>query len=179
VVDGICGDLDFEEGGNPVPAGRVFAARDPVLCDAWAAEQMGYRPEEIPYIGLAARLGVGCGDPAQALVRELNRPDGTAGPSQPGDSGILPPPGSKVRRLARYIDESNACSACYAALIFALSRMNREELSRRGEKTAVGQGFRGRRGRAGSGNCCSGFESFCPGCPPSGAAVLDFLRAPQ
>ncbi|MDR0399475.1 MAG: DUF362 domain-containing protein [Treponema sp.] len=177
VVDGICGDLDFEEGGNPVFGGRIFAARDPVLCDAWAAEQMGYQAEEIPYIGLAAGLGIGRGDPAQARVRELNRPGEAGNPSGPGDSGSPPRPGSKVRQAARYIHGRDACSACYAAAVFALSRLDRGELARLGEKIALGQGFRGRGGRLGSGNCCSSFDAFCPGCPPSGAAVLAFLRA--
>jgi uncharacterized protein (DUF362 family) len=177
VVDGICGDLDFEEGGNPVPAGRIFAARDPVLCDAWAAEQMGYRTDEIPYIGLAEKLGLGCGDPARARIRELNRPVLSPAVSSRGASGAFSLPGAKVRQLARYIDESKACSACYAALVFALSRMDQGELARLGGRIAVGQGFRGGKGRLGVGNCASGFARTCPGCPPSGAGVLAFLRA--
>jgi uncharacterized protein (DUF362 family) len=168
VVDGICGDLDFEEGGNPVQAGRLFAARDPVLCDAWAAVQMGYRVSEIPYIGLAEKLGVGAADPDKAVLRELNRP--------PEAAGAVFHPGGKVRQLARYIDEKDSCSACYAALIHALSRLGREDLARLKGKIAVGQGFRGKSGGMGSGNCSSAFKSFCPGCPPSGAAVLEFLR---
>jgi uncharacterized protein (DUF362 family) len=166
VVDGICGDLDFEEGGNPVPAGRLFAARDPVLCDAWAAAQMGYRVSEIPYIGLAEKLGVGTADPGKALLRELNRPPAAAAPR----------PAGKLRQLARYLEEKDSCSACYAALIFALSRLGREELDSLKGKIAVGQGFRGKSGDFGSGICTSAFRRFCPGCPPSGAAVLDFLR---
>jgi uncharacterized protein (DUF362 family) len=172
MVDGICGDLDFEEGGNPVPAGRIFAARDPVLCDAWAAEQMGYGVDEIPYIGLAEKLGIGCGDPARARIRELNRPVLSL-----GISGGLPRPGAKVRQLARHIDESKACSACYAALVFALSRMDQGELARLEGRIAIGQGFRGGKGKLGVGNCSSGFTRTCPGCPPSGADVLAFLRA--
>jgi uncharacterized protein (DUF362 family) len=168
VVDGICGDLDFEEGGNPVPAGRIFAARDPVLCDAWAAEQMGYRVDEIPYIGLAEKLGIGRADPAGARIRELNHPT-----LSPGAGSF---PGVKVRQLARYIDESKACSACYAALVFALSRMDQGELARLDGRIAVGQGFRGGKGKLGVGNCASGFVRACPGCPPSGADVLAFLR---
>jgi uncharacterized protein (DUF362 family) len=167
LVDGICGDLDFEEGGNPVPAGRLFAALDPVLCDAWAATQMGYRVSDIPYIGLAEKLGVGLGNPAKVLLRELNPP--AAAPA------VLRP-GGKVRQLARYIEEKDSCSACYAALVFALSRLEREELGRLGGKIAVGQGFRGKGGEAGSGNCTSSFSRFCPGCPPSGAAALEFLQ---
>jgi uncharacterized protein (DUF362 family) len=173
LVDGICGDLDFEEGGNPVPAGRIFAARDPVLCDAWAAEQMGYRTEEIPYIGLAEKLGVGIGDPKKAQVRELSGP----GAFRPvAASSGLPRPGGKVRRLAPLIREDGACSACYAGLVFALSRMGQGELAGLKEKIAIGQGFRGKKGRTGVGRCTSDFNASCPGCPPSGAAVLSFLR---
>ncbi|GHV64212.1 hypothetical protein AGMMS49587_16140 [Spirochaetia bacterium] len=170
LVDGICGDLDFEEGGNPVPAGRIFAARDPVLCDAWAAEQMGYAVSEIPYIGLAEKLGLGVGDPKKAAVRELNQPGGAA------KVGKAAQPGGKVRELAQYVEEAEACSACYAALIFALSRMDRNELARLKGKIAIGQGFRGKKGVLGVGRCTQGFTASCPGCPPSGAEVLGFLR---
>jgi uncharacterized protein (DUF362 family) len=173
LVDGICGDLDFEEGGNPVPAGRIFAARDPVLCDAWAAELMGYRVEEIPYIGLAEKLGVGTGDPTQALVRDLCGP-GARRPA--GGVTGLPRPGGKVRRLAPFIQEDGACSACYAGLVFALSRMRQEEQARIREKIAIGQGFRGKKGNLGVGRCTEAFQASCPGCPPTGAAVLAFLR---
>ena len=31
VVDNICGDLDFEDGGNPVVMNRIWAGTDPVL----------------------------------------------------------------------------------------------------------------------------------------------------
>jgi uncharacterized protein (DUF362 family) len=180
VVDGRCGDLDFEEGGNPVPAGRMFAARDPVLCDAWAAELMGYAVSEIPYIGLAEKLGVGVGDPKKAMVRELNRPL-TGGGFAKGSN--LARPGGKVRQLAHYIEEVDACSACYAALVFALSRMDRSELARLKGKIAIGQGFRregnglrGKKDAVGVGRCTQGFTDSCPGCPPSGAEVLGFLR---
>ncbi|MDR2134941.1 MAG: DUF362 domain-containing protein [Treponema sp.] len=170
VVDGICGDLDFEEGGNPVYAGRLFAARDPVLCDAWAAEQMGYTLQEIPYIGLAEKLGVGSADLSRASVRAL---DGAAGAEA---AGAAPRPQGKVRRLAEHIAGAEACSACYAALVYALSRMDQAELEGLGGKLSIGQGFRGKKGKLGIGRCCSGFSAHCPGCPPSGAGVLKFLR---
>ncbi|MDR1108654.1 MAG: DUF362 domain-containing protein [Spirochaetaceae bacterium] len=167
LVDGICGDLDFEEGGTPVPAGRMFAARDPVLCDAWAASQMGYAPEEIPYIGLAEKLGVGCGDPAQARLRELNRS---------ADGAPMPRPEGKARQLALYIREERACSACYAALVFALSRMKGNELGRLRGPVSIGQGFAGKPGALGIGRCTSRFAATLEGCPPSASAILDFLR---
>ena len=171
LVDGICGDLDFEEGGNPVYAGRLFAALDPVLCDAWAANQMGYEAGEIPYIGLAAKLGVGEGDPKKAAVRELNSlaETGTA----------MPRPEGKARRLGAFVQEDKACSACYAALVFALSRIEGDELNRLGRlkgKIAIGQGFRGKGGPLGIGLCAKGFEASVPGCPPNAVDILAFLR---
>jgi uncharacterized protein (DUF362 family) len=167
LVDGLCGDLDFEEGGNPVPAGRMFAARDPVLCDAWAAGQMGYTPGEIPYIGLAEKLGVGCGDPAKARVQELNRS---------ADGAPMPRPGGKIRQLVPYIREDRACSACYAALIFALSRMSRNELDRLLGPVSIGQGFAGKKGPIGVGRCTARFDITLDGCPPSASGILEFLR---
>jgi uncharacterized protein (DUF362 family) len=164
VVDGICGDLDFEEGGNPVYGGRIFAARDPVLCDAWAATLMGYSLSEIPYIGLAEKLGVGVSGPA--MVRELNKSSEAAAALKPG---------GKVKQLAGHIKEDSACSACYAGLIFALSRLGRTERNRFRE-ICIGQGFRGKKGSLGVGQCTSGFASFCSGCPPTGVEVLEFLR---
>ncbi|MDR1904177.1 MAG: DUF362 domain-containing protein [Treponema sp.] len=169
VVDGVCGDMDFEEGGNPVYAGRLFAARDPVLCDAWAAVQMGYTVDDIPYIGLAEKLGVGSADPGKAAVRELNSSsDGAKNP---------PRPSGKVKRLAQYIEEDRSCSACYAALIFALSRMEGAELRRLQTPIRIGQGFRGKHGSVGIGRCCSGFNSSVKGCPPSALDILAFLRS--
>jgi uncharacterized protein (DUF362 family) len=170
LVDGICGDPGFEEGGSPVFAGRLFAARDPVLCDAWAAALMGLDAAGIPYIGLAEKLGVGTADTGKAAVRELNRPAGGS-----GAAGPLPAAGA-ARQLAAFIRQESACSACYASLVFALSRLDARERGKIREKIAVGQGFRGKRGTAGVGACCAAFARHCPGCPPSGAAVLKFLR---
>jgi len=174
VVDGICGDPDFELGGHPLYRGFLFAARDPVLCDAWAAAQMGYSPdkvaEAIPYIGLAEKLKVGSADISSAKVRKLNNAD--------TQSSAASAPGGKVRQFAPYIAEDNACSACYASLIFALSRMNRPQLDRLKEKICIGQGFKGKSGNIGIGQCCADFKQFCPGCPPSGAEVLEWCMTP-
>ncbi|MDL2229093.1 DUF362 domain-containing protein [Treponema sp. OttesenSCG-928-L16] len=167
LVDGICGDLDFEEGGNPVYAGRLFAGRDPVLIDAWAAAQMGYETGDVPYIEMAEALGVGCADISKARVRELNGGSGGAGAAKAS---------GKVKELSAYINENNACSACYASLIFALSRLSRNELGRITEPLCIGQGFRGKSGKLGIGNCCSGFKQHVPGCPPDGAHIVSFLK---
>jgi uncharacterized protein (DUF362 family) len=168
VVDGICGDLDFEQGGNPVYAGRMVAARDPVLCDAWACAQMGYALSDVPYIALAEKLGVGSANLRGAKIRELNERSESFNESAA--------PSGKVRQLASHIAADKACSACYASIIFALSRMGRIGSVNMREKICVGQGYRGKQGSVGVGQCTSGFNASCPGCPPSGAEVLAFLR---
>ena len=73
LADNICGDLDFEEGGSPVAMNRILAFRDPVLCDSFAAEIMGYEPYDIEYIRLAEELGVGSADTERARIHALNR----------------------------------------------------------------------------------------------------------
>ena len=164
-VDGICGDLDFEEGGNPVYGGRMFAARDPVLCDAWAAELLGHNIEDIQYISIAEKLGVGSTGPAR--VRELNKNHEAPPP---------PKPQGKAKQLAANVDEDGACSACFAGLIHALSQLDsrsRRDLGR----ISIGQGYKGKKGELGVGICTSGFTSSCPGCPPTGAEILGFLKS--
>ena len=168
VVDGICGDPDFEEGGNPLYSYRLFAVRDPVLCDSWAAKQMGYNVNEIPYITLAEKLGIGNANPDSAVIRELNSRQ-----EQLIDNSS---PSLKVKQLAGFITDDNACSACYSSLIYALTRMSQKELAELKDKICTGQGFQGKKGSTGIGQCCCGFEKFCPGCPPSGSEILDFLK---
>ncbi|GHU65549.1 hypothetical protein FACS189447_04680 [Spirochaetia bacterium] len=176
VVDGICGDLDFEEGGNPVYAGRMFAALDPVLCDSWAANLMGLDIEDIPYIGLAGKLGVGTADIAKAKVRELTSPaEFQENLHSQGMSAGIPRPGGKVKQLASYIHEDSACSACYAGLVFALSRLSRSELNNLKAPIAIGQGFQNKQGKIGIGRCTKSFTASCPGCPPGGSDILKFI----
>ena len=73
LVDNICGDLTFEEGGRPTVMDNILAFRDPVLCDAYACGVVGYHVGEVPYIGLAERLGVGSADLSKAKMTDLNK----------------------------------------------------------------------------------------------------------
>ena len=166
IVDSICGDLNFEEGGNPVRRGQVLGFRDPVLCDAWACREMGYDLDEVPYVGLAAALGVGSADLEAARVTEVNRPEAVARP---------PKPARRVAALSRCVREQEACSACYASLICALERLDGEGVPTPRE-VCIGQGFRGKAGDVGVGACTAGFAHSVGGCPPRAADVLAFLR---
>lgn len=106
LVDNICGDLDFEEGGNPVVMNRILAFRDPVLCDAFVCESMGHKPEEVDYIMLAQQLGVGSADTAKAHMVYLNE-DLSAKKMPPmtgrvKKTGLLYGQSGRLQRLLRF-----------------------------------------------------------------------------
>lgn len=169
LVDNICGDLDFEEGGNPVTMNRVLGFRDPVLCDSFAAESMGHRPKDIAYIRLAEQLGIGSTDVAGAAIIPLNE-------SAPELKKMHRT--QRVSRLAAYANPKDACSACYGSLIYALDRLD-DEGALRGHKTgsiAIGQGYRGKTGSIGVGQCTKCFEKTLGGCPPKAVEIVEFLR---
>ena len=107
LVDNICGDLDFEEGGNPVVMNRVLGFKDPVLCDAFVCDSMGYSIQDVPYIPLAEKLGVGSTDTAHANMIYLNQPD---------QAGVKFRMTHRVQKLAAYTEPKDACSACYGSL---------------------------------------------------------------
>lgn len=167
LVDNICGDLDFEEGGNPVTMNRIFCCKDPVLCDSFVCQSMGYRVDEVEYIGLAERMGVGCADLSRAKITALN--ESSAAPQQST---------RQIRRLASYAAPDSACSACYGSLIYALHKLEQEygplELP---QKIAIGQGYQGKTGETGVGRCTCGFRHTVSGCPPTAADICDFLRS--
>ena len=169
IVDGLTGDLDFEEGGNPVRMNRVMAGYDPVLIDSYAAGLLGFGLEEIPYIGLAAQLGVGRIYRDSADLIELNR-DSTAKAWART---------SRVQALAGYIADREACSACYGNLIHALARLKEQQGlgGLKGKQISIGQGYRDRTDSGiGVGSCTRGCGVHLAGCPPTAKEMLDFLK---
>jgi len=174
LVDDICGDPDFEDGGNPWRKNIMLAGTDPVLIDSYAARELGYLVSDVPYIGLAAGLGAGCIGDGIIDVRDI-------GPLSDGDRKDVPI--QPYRRDESYLDvaysveESDTCSACYANLTEALFRLKEEgcplNLS---EKISIGQGMRKRSGRYGVGNCTSGFFHSIQGCPPTADEICKELK---
>lgn len=169
IVDAICGDLSFEEGGSPVPMGRLFAGTDPVLLDSYAAHLIGLDPKEIPYIGMAASLGVGTVDLSRAELKEINPDAKHAGSFQSSRA---------AQSLAKQINPKDACSACFGSLIHALYRYQEDH---RGKSIAglikIGQGYRGATGSGpGIGNCTCGLTPYLPGCPPTAQEIKEFLK---
>lgn len=168
LADNICGDLNFEEGGNPVIMNRIFACLDPVLCDAYVCECIGYSVEQVPYIGMAARLGVGSTDTAGAEFILLNEP-----------SEVLPDmhASGRIRNLGKYTDAQDACSACYGSLVYALERLEAQGVCRRKrEKICIGQGWKNQAGEIGVGNCTRNCQKYMQGCPPKAREIVDFLK---
>ncbi|MCL2226931.1 MAG: DUF362 domain-containing protein [Oscillospiraceae bacterium] len=165
VVDGICGDLSFEEGGNPVDSKRIIAGRDPLLIDSYCAELIGYSPGEIGYIDYGAQMGLGSLYSNDTELIELNTE------SRP----VVDMRRDRISdKYKKSIDEDAACSACYSALIYALHRMGGK--TRTKSKPHIGQGFKGKSGTGiGIGSCARGFSSFVPGCPPKATEIIEFL----
>lgn len=168
LVDNICGDLDFEEGGNPVPMNRILCFKDPVLCVAFVCSAMGHDVRAVPYIGMAERLRVGSADLTKANLFELNEPyRARTGPKKLS---------RRVEKLAGYTAPLDACSACYGSLIHALSRIEEHGFLRSlKEPICIGQGYQRKAGGIGVGRCTAGCDCSLPGCPPRADDIYAFL----
>ncbi len=166
VVDNICGDLDFEDGGNPVVMNRIWTAMDPVLVDAYVCQQLHYKVSDVPYVKLASELGVGCSDITKADIRVLGE-----------DIQQNIPERRKVVEVADAVEEVDSCSACYGYLIPALDMLKQEGLLEKlHEKICIGQGYRGKTGELGVGNCTRNFKHHAEGCPPTENQIYEFLK---
>jgi len=164
IVDNICGDLCFEEGGSPVESNRVLLGFDPVALDSFCARLIGYQPDEIGHLRLAMQMGVGQYVDESTVITEFDAEKRPA--RQTTDCRA-------VKRYAPYIAESSACSPCYAALIYALHHTG----YRPKERICIGQGYRNKQIHGfGVGVCASGCTRCVPGCPPNAADIIAFLR---
>jgi uncharacterized protein (DUF362 family) len=165
VIDGICGDLNFEEGGTPVERNMILAGSDPLFLDSYCATLIGHRIDEVAYLKYGEGLEIGNifnESRDSHLVVELNTDN------KPRGIGAKK---SIARQFSKYIHEESACSACYSALVYALYN---GKITPKGG-ISVGQGFIGKKGKLGCGNCTSGFENHIPGCPPKAIDIIDFL----
>lgn len=168
LVDSICGDLSFEDGGNPVQQDRLIAAADPVLCDSFCCSLLNIPTEEVPYIGIAEECGCGSADLSAAVIHTCNEPLHPIHLSAAG----------KALRLQELAEDVEACSACYGNLLPVLYRLQEEGIltERFTEKICIGQGNKGKRGKLGIGSCTSQFEYFLKGCPPEKEEIYRFLK---
>ena len=167
IVDSICGDLDYEEGGNPVQTNRMMLGTDPVQMDAYGCQLMGLDIEEVPYIRLAEAWGAGCAEVREEDIMRLN---------EAAFAAAYPQPSGKVKRLIRNVHADSACSACFAALVRALYQAEEEGIAVP-DKIFIGQGNQGKTLNGfGVGRCCQGAEQCAAGCPPTASAILQQFR---
>ena len=83
----------------------------------------------------------------------------------------------KIVELRDAVEEVESCSACYGYLIPALDRLREEgKFSMLREKICIGQGYRGKTGELGIGNCTRKFRHSLEGCPPTENQIYDFLK---
>ena len=187
VVDHICGDLEMEDGGNPVETNCVMTALDPVLVDSYVCHLLGYEISDVKYIGLAETLGIGSSNLDSCKISVYER-------DESGDVRLkkeFPAPlqddyeeksnySGNLLEVSYAIEDADSCSACYASLAPALLRLKEEGLYEQLLENlpgtiSIGQGFAGKAGYLGVGNCCSAFERYVPGCPPDEEAVYHML----
>jgi hypothetical protein len=167
IVDSICGDLNFEEGGTPIRTNRMLLGFDPVQIDAYCGRLMGIEPSEVRYIALAERFGAGSMQVSEDEVVYLNKP--TDAPAYPARSGI-------VAKLTCNVEQRSACSACYGNLVRALYRIRQQYHMTYDKMIAIGQGYKGVSfSGVGIGNCCNFSAIQVKGCPPSADAIMKTL----
>ena len=134
---------------------------------------MGYEKADVPYIGMAEELGLGCGDWTQAQVHTY----GSGELSKVDFQDLALPKSRKVVKLQDAVEEVESCSACYGYLLPALDRLREEGLlDGLDTKICIGQGYRDLSGRLGIGNCTAGFTHHLPGCPPMPDEIYRFLK---
>lgn len=170
VVDHICGDPDNESGGNPFITNCVMAGTDPVLIDAYVCRLLGYRTEDVPYIGLAEAAGIGTADLGRLIIRTVNGDGIERDEEMPVTHRLL-----KLKELAEDVD---TCSACYEALLEALDRLKKDGVEFKPDfKICIGQGYRGQQGVYGVGNCTRNFTHSVAGCPPRADDIYQAIKS--
>jgi len=164
IVDSICGDLNFEEGGTPVQTNRMYLGTDAVQLDAYGASLMGLRLGDVPYIELAEQYGGGSTRFEPGDIVNLNAPS---------DAAAYPRPSGTVARLTRRVRQDRACSACFANLVRALYSTDLGK----DVDICIGQGFKDRTfDGLGIGKCCKGASKCVMGCPPTAQQIADALE---
>jgi uncharacterized protein (DUF362 family) len=166
IADGIYGDIDYEEGGNPIKMDIMLASFDRVKLDSYAATLLSYNPSDIEYISKANDEGVGDMSLDSRYIEYLNEPTLTNELKH----------SSKITILKKYIDEDMACSACVGNLIRALYVLDVDgALGSLEKKISVGQGFKSKETLLGIGRCACK-DGLCINCPPTSLEISNYLK---
>ncbi len=188
LVDHICGDLTFEDGGNPVETDSLYVSLDPVLTDAYGCALMGIDLSEVPYISMAEELDIGSSKlEGVSLIsyswdHEKNQLVKLSEHAASKEDKYEPFRKSedKLLDVKFAVEEVESCSACHGALLPALVRIKEqghldELMEILGGKISIGQGYKGKAGAFGIGACCTGFDKNVKGCPPESEDIYKAL----
>jgi uncharacterized protein (DUF362 family) len=166
VADAICPDPYFEEGGRPLEMNRIVLSGDPVLMDSYAAQILGYKNNEVEYINIAEKEGVGKKLMSANQIVEINS-------NCSNDIEIT----QIEEKYLNLIDDISACSNCYSNLVNALHKLDRENKTGRiTENISIGQGYENKSGELGIGDCTKKFRKHLKGCPPNTKEIIEFLK---
>jgi len=179
LADGLNPDPYWEEGGSPQKRDLLLLAKDPVALDSYACRLLGFADEDVEYLRLADKLGIGEGHTSDEEIVNL---DGTAIEEISHD-----PAQDEIRKwLDAIVDQRSACSSCFGNLSSALRHLQEEnaEILTQPLPTlsslCIGQEFKGKSLTAdqrGIGVCTvSEGNKALRGCPPSRQSILAFLR---
>ena len=167
IVDGIVGDLTFEEGGNPVQMNRVLGGFDPVLIDTYVAQVLALNKDEVKYISYAEELGVGSSN----FYR-----DNLTTVEMDKEISKLEKKGNKINKLSKYIKAEQACSSCYGSLLHALNNLDKRGYNLSKNQFSIGQGFKDKATLGiGIGSCVTEAENNISGCPPEARKIVEEL----
>jgi len=165
LVDDICGDPDFEEGGNPQKTDCILAAKDPVLVDAYACEELGWQVTDVPYVVLAETLGVGSSK--DRIIIDFGE----------GQINSNVKKGRRMLDVSFAIEDTDTCSACYSSLTETLYRLQEENLlCKLDTKIGIGQGMQTKTGKLGIGRCTARFDINVQGCPAEPEDIYNTLK---
>ncbi len=177
LIDGICGDLTFEEGGTPVRMNTLVAGRNTLAVDLVAASLLGYAADEVSYLQRCIDLGLGPRSLDQVQVTHTEGP----GRGIPRRDELQARNRSLLSSFPVRVEEAGACSTCLGALIHALQRCGDRGHTVRGT-IRLGQNLSGPSAMADLrvGACAKGSHGrHVPGCPPRAADILRaLLREP-
>lgn len=177
LVDHICGDPDFEEGGSPLVKNCIMAALDPVLLDTYVCKIFDLTPADVPYVQISSQLKIGSSNIDTLIIKELIGADcKIIDPKEDLHREQLPDV-HKILNVNYAVSDIDSCSACYAELMDALCRLKTEGLlDNLKEKICIGQGHREKKGMYGVGNCTKEFTHTIPGCPPTAEEIYRTIK---
>jgi len=162
--------------GTPVGLGLLVASTDTVAADVVMAHIAGVAPQEVPYIGLAAEQGLGCGDMSAITVlgetiEDVRRPFQRIRLDE-----------AALRRHDVAVVEAGACSGCRQVVTEWLIDLDEKgKLDHlRGRTIVYGQNVHAipddRCDFIVIGSCVKKFKDkgrYIPGCPPEREALND------